>query len=85
VACVPTAPVAHSHARRFRALLGRTRALHRVFIEAGEAPAVPDVATLVRALPGVVGRDLRGASGELLGQYLAARDMLHVERRRPGA
>jgi hypothetical protein len=70
---VPTAPVLHSHPRRLRASYARTRDEHAVRIGAGEAPAVPDTAALLRGLPSVVGRDLRGALGELLGQYAASR------------
>lgn len=79
VGYVPAAPVAHSHPRRFRALYTRTRALHAVFHEHGEAPRVPDAASLLRALPSTLGPDLRGALGELLGQYAAARGRFHVE------
>jgi len=69
----PAAPVLHSHPRPFRALYARTRAIHAERIGAGEAPAVPDLAQLLRALPSVVGPDLRGTAGELFGQYAAAR------------
>lgn len=74
VGYVPTAAVVHHHPRRFRPLLARTRALHAALVRAGEPPAVPDLPALLGALPGVLGRDLPGAAGELLGQYLGARD-----------
>ena len=73
VGYVPGAMVVHSHARSFSALYRRTREIHSVRAAWGEAPAVPDVATVCRALPGILGRDLRGALGELLGQYAAGR------------
>jgi hypothetical protein len=73
VGYVATAPVLHSHPRTFRALYRRTRDLHRVRIGAGETPSVPDTAGMLRALPSVVGHDVRGALGELLGQWVAAR------------
>lgn len=79
VGYVPTAPVAHSHPRHLRALYTRTRDLHTVFHQHGEAPRVPDAASLMRALPSTLGPDLRGALGELLGQYAAARRGFHVE------
>ena len=67
------APVLHSHPRRLRALYARTRAIHAQLLAAGEPAAVPDLPHLLRALPSVVGPDLRGATGELLGHYAAAR------------
>lgn len=70
---VPTAPVLHSHARALRSTFTRTRDEHRERIAAGEAPRVPDLASLLRAAPSTLGRDVRGALGELLGQYAAAR------------
>lgn len=73
VGYVPAAAVVHAHPRRFRALYTRTRDLHRQLIAGGEPARVPDLATLLRALPGTVGPDLRGALGELLGQWAAAR------------
>lgn len=73
VGYVPGAPVAHAHARRFRALYARTRDLHREFGRAGEAATVPDFASLVRAIPTTFGSDFRGSLGELLGQYVAGR------------
>lgn len=73
VGFVPGAAVVHAHPRRFRALYARTRDLHRELIAGGEPARVPDVATLVRALPSVVGPDLRGAAGELFGQWAAGR------------
>ncbi|MFN7146786.1 MAG: hypothetical protein ACK4YP_23635, partial [Myxococcota bacterium] len=53
VGYVAAAPVAHAHPRRFRELYARTRAIHRVRAAAGEAPTVPTVGALARALPGV--------------------------------
>ncbi len=73
VGYVPEAPVLHSHPRTLRALYARTAALHRELHRGGEAPRVPDLPTLLRALPSTVGPDLRGALGELLGQYVAGR------------
>jgi hypothetical protein len=73
VGYAPQAPVAHSHPRRFRALFQRTRDIHAERIRAGEAPTVPDLASLARALPTALGADARGALGELLGQYAATR------------
>lgn len=73
VGYVPDAPVLHSHERRLRASFTRTRDIHRERLRAGEPPTVPDLPSLLRALPSVVGADTRGALGELLGQYVAAR------------
>lgn len=73
VGYVPTAPVVHSHARRFWPLFTRTRDIHRELVRAGEAATVPSVAALVRALPSVVGPDAPGALGELLGQWAGGR------------
>ncbi len=73
VGYAPGAPVAHSHPRGFRALFTRTRDTHRERIRAGEAPSVPDLATLARGLPSTLGRDFRGALGELAGQWAAGR------------
>ncbi|MSQ01576.1 MAG: hypothetical protein EXR71_06745 [Myxococcales bacterium] len=70
---LPDAPVLHSHARRMRDGFHRTRAIHGQRQLAGEAPTVPDLPSLLRALPSTLGRDARGALGELLGQYAAAR------------
>ncbi len=70
---VPSAPVLHSHERRLRALFSRTRDIHRERIRAGLPASVPDVPSLLRALPSTFGHDLRGALGELLGQYAATR------------
>lgn len=70
---VPAAPVLHSHERRLRALFSRTRDIHRERIRAGLPASVPDLPSLLRALPSTLGGDLRGALGELLGQYAAAR------------
>ncbi len=70
---VPAAPVLHSHERRLRALFSRTRGIHRERIRAGIPASVPDVPSLLRALPSTLGGDLRGALGELLGQYAATR------------
>lgn len=72
VGYVPGAPVAHAHRRTFRALYQRTRDLHREFHRAGEPPRVADFASLMAALPSTFGSDIRGALGELLGQYAAA-------------
>lgn len=68
---LPDAPVVHSHERRFRSSFSRTRDLHRELHRGGEAPRVPDLVTLLGALPSTLGPDLRGALGELLGQYAA--------------
>ena len=73
VGYVPRAPVLHSHPRHLRATFTRTREEHRERIRAGEPPRVPAVGDLLRALPSTLGRDVRGALGELLGQYMAAR------------
>lgn len=70
---VPAAPVLHSHSRRLRPLFFRTRDIHRERIRAGLAPTVPDFPSLLRALPSTLGSDLRGALGELFGQYAATR------------
>lgn len=71
VGYVAAAPIAHSHPRTFRASYHRTRAIHRVMHTHGSPPTVPDLPAFFRALPGVVGRDVRGALGELLGQLAA--------------
>lgn len=73
VGYVPAAPVLHSHERHLRSLFSRTRDIHRERIRAGLPASVPDVASLLRALPSTLGGDLRGALGELLGQYAATR------------
>ena len=70
---VPAAPVLHSHPRRLGPLFSRTRAIHRERIRAGLPPSVPDLPSLLRALPSTLGPDLRGALGELFGQYAATR------------
>lgn len=70
---VAAAPVLHSHPRTLRALYRRTRDLHEVLTRDGAEPGIPDLATLARVLPGTVGRDVRGALGEALGQYVGAR------------
>ncbi len=72
VGYVPAAVVAHAHPRNFRTLLERTRAIHRVRVDAGEVASV-DALTMMRALPSVVGRDAPGALGELVGQWLGGR------------
>ncbi len=74
VGYVPTAAVVHAHPRAFGALLTRTRALHAERARAGETPAVASAAAMLRAIPGTLGRDMPGALGELLGQWLGARD-----------
>ncbi len=74
VGYVAAAPVAHAHPRRFAELYARTRAIHRQRVLAGEPPAVAGPAALLRALPGTVGRDLGGALGELLGQWVGGRE-----------
>lgn len=61
VGYVPAAPVAHAHPRRLRELFKRTRAIHRELLQAGEPPAVPDLGSLLWALPSVIGSDARGA------------------------
>ncbi len=68
-ALVVDAPVLHSHPPALRASFQRTQQLHRVMMQSGAAPTVPTAATLLRALPGVIGD--RDALGELLGQYAA--------------
>ena len=68
-ALVVDAPVLHSHPPGLRASFQRTQQLHRVMMQSGAAPTVPTAATLLRALPGVIGD--RDALGELLGQYAA--------------
>jgi hypothetical protein len=73
VGYVPEAMVAHAHPRRLRSSYARTRDIHRQRILAGEPPCVPDLASLARGLPSTLGADIRGALGELLGQYAAAR------------
>jgi hypothetical protein len=73
VGYVPAAAVVHAHPRRFGELYRRTRDIHRERARAGEPASVPDVTTLVRALPGVIGRDAPGALGELLGQFVGGR------------
>lgn len=73
VGYAPGAPVAHSHPRGFRSLYTRTRDTHRERIRAGEPPGVPDLPSLLRALPSTLGRDFRGALGELAGQWAAGR------------
>lgn len=80
VALAEDAAVVHSHPRRFRSLLARTRAEHAVRVRAGEPPRVPDLATLARALPSTVGADLAGSLAELLGQWAGARDGRNAAR-----
>ncbi len=67
------APVVHAHPRGFLPLYRRTVALHTELIRRGQGPTVPDGKSLLRALPTVVGPDLPGALGELLGQWRAGR------------
>ncbi len=76
----PMAPLVHSHARRPRDLLLRERAMHEQLVAMGHDPAVPDLGTLVSALPGMVRPVLKGGVlelgnqlAELSGQYLGAR------------
>jgi hypothetical protein len=80
VGYVPTAPVLHAHPRRPLALYRRNLEIHRQIIATGRAPAVPDLASLVGALPGVARPVLEGGPreffnqiAELLGQWRAAR------------
>lgn len=80
VGYVAEAVVAHAHPRHFRPLLERTRATHRVLLAAGEG-ATLDTVGLLRGIPSVVGRDAPGALGELLGQWLAGRDLASALRR----
>ena len=68
VGYVPMAPVLHSHPRQPLALYQRTRDLHQQMTALGEAPRVPDVGALVRALPGVIEPALQAGPAELLNQ-----------------
>lgn len=77
---VPFAPVLHSHARRFRALFERERAMHEQLVRMGRTPTVPGLAALAGALPGVLRptlkggpRELRNQLAELAGQWAGAR------------
>jgi len=78
---VPSARVQHSHRRRPLALYRRNRAIHAELIRMGEAPRVPSLSALVRALPGVVQPALTGGPAELgnqvaelLGQWQGSRE-----------
>ncbi len=83
---VPAAPVVHAHQRKAGALLERTRAIHGQHHAMGEAPRVPDLGSLLRAVPGLLRpvleagpRELPNQLAELLGQYMAARDTARGE------
>ncbi|MCB9742063.1 MAG: glycosyltransferase [Alphaproteobacteria bacterium] len=76
---VPRAMVVHSHPREPGALYRRTRDLHLQHLAAGDPPALPSTAALLRALPGALGPTLRcgpqelpNQLAELLGQWRAA-------------
>ncbi|RME23726.1 MAG: hypothetical protein D6798_12935 [Deltaproteobacteria bacterium] len=80
VGYLPMAPLVHAHPRRPRALLQRERDIHEQLVRMGEEPAIPSLAALVGALPGVVRPSLKGGSrelaaqlAELTGRYLGAR------------
>lgn len=82
---VPRAMVVHSHPREPGALYRRTRDLHLQHLAAGDPPALPSTAALLRALPGALGPTLRcgpqelpNQLAELLGQWRAA--WLHKRR-----
>jgi len=77
----PEAVVVHSHARRFGSLRARTREEHAVRQACGEAPTVPDLGAFLRALPACLGRDARGALGELVGQWESTRLASGMPRR----
>lgn len=78
---VPGAVVIHSHTRNPGELFRRTRDLHLQHQLLGDAPTVPSVGALLRALPGAVVRPtLRGGPreaanqvAELLGQWRATK------------
>ena len=79
VGYVPGAAVLHSHPRAPRALFRRTRDIHAQLAQMGEPATVPNLATLLSALPGVVRPSLVGQRGEwrnqlaeLLGQWRGA-------------
>jgi hypothetical protein len=78
---VPMARVQHSHHREPRALYRRNRAIHAELIRMGQAPRVPSLGALIRALPGVVRPTLQVGPGELsnqvaelLGQWQGSRE-----------
>ena len=81
VGYVPMARVKHSHSREPRALYARNRAIHAELIRMGQAPRIPSIAALVRALPGVVRptlkagpSELKNQVAELLGQWQGSRE-----------
>lgn len=81
VGYVPQARIQHSHARLPAALYARNRAIHAELIRMGQAPQVPSIAALVRALPGVVRptlkagpAELKNQVAELLGQWQGSRE-----------
>ncbi len=77
---VPAAPVVHAHVRRPLDLFRRNRSIHAQHLARGEAPAVPDLGSLLRALPGVARpvaeagpAEVLNSGAELVGQWAAAR------------
>ena len=85
VGYVPTAPIVHAHPRKAIELFRRTRALHVEHCRIGHPPAVPTLASLLRALPSALKtsaqygpRELPNQLAELLGQW---RGSVAAERR----
>ncbi len=79
VGYVPSAPIVHAHPRRARALYRRTRALHIEYKRLGHPATVPDLPSLLRALPSALltsakygPRELPNQLAELLGQWRGA-------------
>ncbi|MDP6933786.1 MAG: hypothetical protein QGG40_12760 [Myxococcota bacterium] len=68
VAYDPGAPVLHSHRRAAGSLYRRNRDIHEQLVRMGDAPLIPDVASLAASLPGVVHPVLLAGPGELFNQ-----------------
>ena len=80
VGYVPTAPIVHAHKRSPGSLYKRTRALHVEHCRIGEPPRVPNLTSLIRAIPSALKMGFHYGAGEipnqlaeLLGQYQGAK------------
>jgi len=76
---VPIAPVIHAHRRSPRSLFDRTQALHVEHFLVGNAPSIPDFASVIRALPSALKagiqygpREVPNQIAEILGQWRGA-------------